>query len=216
MNATYIYQWMTAAAGHLKNGANGNAAEIIEALKAEAAAEIRREEAKRSGNGSRQKAAERVIKNAVKLNPEREALHGAWIEKDKQCICDGVRLFRFSEPLPLPEMPEKEKPIDAARIVDPAADNAGATLEAPAAADLRVYIKTEKAQKKASRDRSAALYDFGEGLPAVNAQYLLDVLEMFPDAVLTASARRPLFNAIYIRSEHGDGVILPVKKEAQK
>ena len=42
MKAEYVLKWSVAALGHLKQGANGNASDILEALREEAAAEIRR------------------------------------------------------------------------------------------------------------------------------------------------------------------------------
>lgn len=215
MNAEKVLTWSVAALGHLKDGANGNAAEILNYLKTEAENEIRHAAAKASGNGNRQKAAERVIKNAITEQPHAEKLHGAWISKGKQCICDGFRVFRLPDALPLPEIPQNVKTMDADGIVNPARLNEGAMLDVPDAATLRAYIKEEKARKKAIRDRSGILWDFGDGLPAVNAQYLLDALEILPGAVFFPSTRRPLLDAIYISSAYGDGVLLPVRVPAK-
>lgn len=206
---------MTAAAGHLKNGDNRNAAEIIEGLKQEAAAEIRREEAKRSGTADRQKAAERVIKSAKSNNPTREALHGAWIDKHgAQCICDGSQAYRLRDALPLESIPEKQTPLDLDRVIS---ENLGEILKLPDLATLRAYIKTEKAKKKATKDKSGIIYDFGENLPAVNAEFLLNALELLQGCTTaTASKERPTLRGIYLCSDSGDGVLLPVKKEAKQ
>lgn len=66
MNAEKILAWSVAALGHLEGSCYFNAIEILEGMKAEAEAEIRHAAAKQSGNGNRQKAAERVIKSAKK------------------------------------------------------------------------------------------------------------------------------------------------------
>lgn len=212
MKAEHVLKWMTAAAGHLKNGDDRNAAEIIEAMKEEAAAEIRREEAKNGGKLSRMKAAERVIKSAKCYQPARECLHGAWIDSDDlQCICDGFSAYRLREHLPLEKIPERAEPIDAKRIVAP---NQGEPLTLPDLGELRAYIKTEKARLKAKKDKSAPVYDFGEGLPAVNAEYLLNALELLPGCTATASKERPEIRTIYFKSEAGEGVICPVRKGA--
>lgn len=216
MNASYIYEWMTAVAGHLKNGANGSAADIIEALKAEAAAEIRRDEAKRSGTASRQKAAERIIKNAKSMQPSKPCLHGAWTENGAQCLCDSFRALRLSEPLPLENIPEDIEPLNVSRIIDGAKQNAGARLSLPDLGELRAHIKAEKARIKAEKLRGIVpLWDFGDGLPAVDAQYLADMLEALPGCTATASVQRPTLNALYITSEDGDGVLLPAWKAAK-
>lgn len=212
LDAEKILMMSTAAMEHLKQGANGNALEILNAIKEDAKKEIRRAAAKASGNANRQKAAERVIKNAIASNPGREALHGFWIKNEKQYICDGFRILRLNNALPLPTISEKLQPIDADRILTPAKDNAGAVLELPDVGELRAYIKTEKARKKAISDKSAIFYDFSDDLPRVNAVYLLDMLEILPGCTATASSRGALVNPIYFESEHGDGVLCPVKK----
>ena len=203
---------MTAAAGHLKNGDSRNAAEIIEAMKEEAAAEIRREEAKNGGKLNRTKAAERVIKSAKASQPFRDCFHGFWKDSNGlQCICDSFQAYRLREALPLEPIPPKASTIDLSRIIEP---NQGAPLALPDVGELRAYIKTEKARKKAAKDKTPPLYDFGDGLPAVNAEYLLNALELLPGCTATASHVRPLANTIYFKSEAGDGVICPVRKSA--
>lgn len=212
MKASYILEWTTAAAGHLKNGDSRNAADIIEALKEEAAAEIRREEAKNGGKLNRQKAAERVIKSAKNYQSARPCFHGAWNDAaGRQCICDGFQAYRLREALPLEPIPEKENTLDLNRIIT---KNDGEPLDLPSLAELRAYIKTEKAELKAKKDKSIVVYDFGEGLPAVNAEYLLTALELLPGCTATASKLRPLLNCIYFESSDGDGVICPVRKAA--
>lgn len=216
MNAEKVLTWSVAALGHLKQGANGNAAEILDHLKTEAEAEIRHAAAKQSGTANRQKAAERVIKSAYSEQPTREAFHGAWSDANgEQYICDGFRLFKLSAALPLPTIPEKEKPIDAARIIDPAKHNPD-PLALPDVAELRAYIKEEKARKKAIKDKTAPVYDFGDGLPLVNANFLLDALELLPGCTATASSRAPLIAPIYFESVHGCGILCPVRKAAQQ
>ena len=213
MKAEYVLKWMTAAQGHLKQGANGNAAEIIEALKQEAAAEIRREEAKRSGTADRQKAAERVIKSA-KADKYHEALHGAWMTADgMQNLCDGFQAYRLREALPLEEIPANVQPIYIDRIV---ITNGGDVVPLPELSELRAYIKTEKARIKALKkskeltpDKSAPIWDFGDDLPQVRAEYLLNALELLPNC--TAYARKKN-EYIYFESDAGAGLILPIRK----
>lgn len=213
MNAEKILTWSVAALGHLKNGANGNAAEILEYLRTEAEAEIRHAAAKQSGNGNRQKAAERVIKSAKADNP-REAFWGSWNDaRGHQFICDGFRLIEFFEPLPLEKIREGVQPIDAARVMPPDKNARGAVLELPTVAELKAYIKEEKALKKAVKDKSGVLYDFGAELPAVNAQFLFDMLEALPGCVARASSARPLLNALYFECSDGCGILLPVRKK---
>lgn len=213
MKAEYILKWSVAALGHLKQGANGNASDILEMLREEAAAEIRREEAKNGGKLNRTKAAERVIKNAKSYQAARECFHGAWTDAaGRQCICDGFQAYRLREALPLEKIPEKESPLDLNRIFT---KNDGETLALPDVGELRAYIKTEKARKKATKnDKTPPLWDFGEDLPAVNAEYLLTALEILPGCTATASKQSPATRSIYFESEAGNGIICPVRKGA--
>lgn len=182
----------------------------IASLIADVENDLRLETAKKCGKLDRLKAAQRIIKEA-KTTPH-TALHGAWIADGVQMFCDGARLVCLSEHLDLEKIPENVQPINAARIVNGAKDNQGEKLVLPDIATLKTFIKTEKAIKKATKDRAPVLYDFGDGMPAVNAQYLLDILEIFPDATATASKQRPTLSAIYFKSADGEGVLLPVKK----
>lgn len=212
MNATKIFEKTEKAVFFMNNGDTPTAEQIIRELREEAAAEIRRAAAKANGNRDRQKAAERVIKNAKKTQPYKEALHGAWInESGKQCICDSFRGFILNEILPLETIPENLQAIDLKRVIDGASKNEGALLALPDVPTLKAYIKTEKARKKALKDKNAVIWDFGDGLPAVNAEFLLDVLEILPQAEAIGSRRRPLLDVIYFKSSNGCGVLCPVR-----
>lgn len=177
--------------------------------------DISRENAKKSGSLSRLKAAERVIKSAKKQ--PRPALHGAWIADGMQYICDAYRAARFPEPLPLEKIPENIPPIDAARFFSDASKNAGECLNLPDIGTLKAYIKSEKAARKAEKNKTPLAWDFGENLPDVDAEFLLDFLEMFPDATAIANKTRPLWGMIYFSAPDGaEGVLLPVKKGVRK
>lgn len=186
----------------------------IASLIADVENDLKRENAKSSGRLSRYKAMQRVIKDAKK-QPMR-ALHGAWIVDDVQMVCDSFRLVCLSDHLDLEKIPDDVQPINAERIVKCAKNDHGATLTLPDTGTLKTYIKTQKAEKKAAKDSTPPIWDFGDDFPAVNALYLLDFLEIFPDAIATASKDRPTLSAIYFKSADGDGVLLPVRKAAKK
>lgn len=200
-----------AALLHLRNNATEDAADILRALKEDAETEIRKAAARSAGKLDRFKACGRVLK--VAMSDQRPALRGAWIADGLQYICDGYRLAGLRDPLDLPAIPEGVAPIDAARILDPAKHNAGAVLDLPDVAELRAHIKTEKARLKAAGDKHGApAWDFGDDLPRVNALYLLDMLEIFPDARAICSKHRPKLDPIYFDSADGCGILLPVRK----
>ena len=129
-----------------------------------------------------------------------------------QNICDGFQAYRLREHLPLESIPEKLDPLDLEGIIAPSRDNCGAVLELPDVAELKAYIKTEKARKKAIEDNTAPTWDFGPELPLVNANFLLNALELLPGCTATAGKQRPALQAIYFKSEAGEGILLPVRR----
>lgn len=55
-----------------------------------------------------------------------------------------------------------------------------------------------------------------ELIPAVDARFLLDIVEILPGATFRASNYRPDIGGIYFESADGFGILLPVRKTAQK
>jgi hypothetical protein len=55
-------------------------------------------------------------------------------------------------------------------------------------------------------------YDFGYGLPMVNAKYLIDMIEALPDAQAYYNPEHALCNPIYFDGGEDDGILLPVRK----
>ena len=145
----------------------------------------------------------------------REALSYAWIdEQGRQCACDGYRAYRLTEHLPLEPRPDNAaEPLDLDKIMPDIACGMYAAVSLPSVSDLRAYIAVERAKIAhiPAKRRPAIYYDLGDGSPVVNAQYLLDMLAVFPDAavifcnVSSTGRRAPLV----IRSERGDGLLMP-------
>ena len=80
-------------------------------------------------------------------------------------------------------------------------------LQLPTVGELKTAIKIERAKSKSRGLRF--MWKFENG-PAVNAQYLLDFMEGYPDMKIYASANRPMFNPLYIDAEKGMGILLPI------
>lgn len=198
----------------LKNNLNGNAAEIIHALQEAAETEQRAEKAKTNGTKAIYTAATRILKNSAAYNQARPALLYSYNDGQRVNVCDGFKLIQFNaETAPeLPALPEKMQYIDAARVMDPATENAAA-VTLPGISELKNYIKIEKAKKKAAKDKTAPVYvlttESGQKVHT-NAIYLLDVIECLPGATAKASARGPLY-PLYFESENGRGILCPVR-----
>lgn len=183
--------------------------------------DIANEEARKSGRGSAQIAAKRIIKNAIARQP-RECLHGAWMENGKQCLCDGYHGVILDSPIPgLPQADTSSAMFTLTVALRPSRENTGAKLALPTVGELKAAIKIhdaeERAQKVKTKDRKPLTWDFGEGLPAVNGNYLLDMLELLPGCTATASHASPLLGAIYFQAEGvGEGILLPVRKQSKE
>lgn len=200
----------------INGGYNGNALEIIHELQTAAEKDQRAEKAKTNGTKTICTAATRILKNSAVYNKVRPALLYSYNDGQHVNVCDGFKLIQFNtETAPeLPALPEKMEYVDAARLINSAAENTDA-VTLPGISELKNYIKIEKAKKKAAKDKSAPIYilntESGQKV-YTNAFYLLDVMECLPGAATKASARGPLY-PLYFESENGRGILCPVRPE---
>lgn len=182
----------------------------LEALSADLAEQVRTEYAASRGEAN----AARTISALLKANRKdsgRTALHYAWIDgKGRQCVCDGFRAFRLNEALPLEERPaDAGEPLNLDKVV-PDIRRGYAAAALPGAKEVKAFIALERAAKGR---KVSPVWDFGKGKPAVNAAYLLDLLNVLPDAAEIYCGGP--FSPLYAKSERGDAVLLPVRAEAK-
>ncbi len=182
----------------------------LEKLAADLAVDVRQQIAASRGVGNAAKTIQRML-NAQKKHDSRRALHYAWIDaKGRQCVCDGFRAYRLNEPLPLEPRPDDAGTgVDLDKVV-PTITGEYDALPLPAIADLKAHIALERA---ANGRGFCPLWDFGPARPVVNAPYLLDLMTVLPDAaeIFCLHGSRGLTSPLYVRSERGDAVLLPVR-----
>lgn len=196
--------------GYAKENSMGSGAEFFERVKQDprtfaryypalaAALEIwetSREEVLRAKNGSAYAAVKRVIKSAK--NSIRN-VHGYWIDsEERQCFCDGYRAIRLKKHMDGFDAVEGIN-LDNLMTVD----GEPTELQLPTIGELKACIAEQKG-------RSQKRYDFGDGLPLVNPEYLRDMMEIFPNAAVKSyGINRP----IIFESDAGDGLMLPIHK----
>ena len=152
------------------------------------------------------KAMKAIIKKAEKEN--RCQFSGAFIANDMQCVCDGYRAIRLHNAIDLPRI---QNDFDITQIFSDLYVTAVQPLELPDLPNLKAYIKRGKAKNKANglKANTIILYDFGENAPAVNAEYLADILTAFPAAIATWT--NPI-KPILFTDTAGDALLLPVRK----
>lgn len=129
--------------------------------------------AKKNGVGEKLKCARRILKRAK----GRPMLKYAYTEESGiQNICDGFCLVRLTEPLTLPELPAGNTYINVKNIMPKQINPI--TLNLPSLSEFKSYYKLKKAEKA-----KTVYYDFGENLPLVNAEILIDIMTLVPNAV---------------------------------
>ena len=186
----------------------GDSLTILASILREVRAEIATAKAKSTGRRGILAAARRLLKVAGSMS--REAFSGAWTGKDgRQYICSGYHGAALNEPLDLPESAGGE--MVEAEILG---TRRGETkpLPLPTAAQVRAHIKLCTAEKDFFQGRKGHIvWDFGPGLPLVNARYLLDMLDLLPDAAAVCHVQHTEFSPIYFTCAAGDGILLPVR-----
>lgn len=191
----------------------------LSALVVDLRAALAIEEERKRGRATPFAAAKRICKRTVERNSHRPSTQGAWIDKDgKQCLCDGMTGVRLNSAFNLPAAPEPEcgDRFDLGAVIRPSRENSIA-LKRPTAAELRAKIKADRAEYKARRcskyEAFTTKYDFGAGLPLVNTEYLLDLIELFPDCEIYAH-ETPL-SPIYFKSASGEGVLCTIRRRSE-
>lgn len=184
--------------------------ERLNALRADLEAQLRLEIAASKGSVSATRTLAKLLDRCKKDSP-RVSLHYAWQDASgRQCICDGYRAFRLNEPLPLEPRPaDAGDPLNLDAIMPKQIGSGYAAIPLPSAKEIRAHIAVEKARRGLKRGQDA-VWDFGPGKPAVNASYLLDLVNVFPDATEIFCQQNAL-SPLYVRCERGDAVLLPIK-----
>lgn len=135
-----------------------------------------------------------------------------------QYITDGYRLIGLKTFVSVEENPNPATDTDIEwfkRTLSENNINGNETaLNLPDKKFLETYIKTKKAERKAEgvkpRFASAIRYNFGKGLPMVNAEYLLDMMNIFPNTTFYANGEK---KPIKIEDKDGNkGFLLPLRK----
>ena len=157
-----------------------------------------REETLKSKGGTAYTAVKRIIKNVPEYN---QRLKGVWVDNcGRQCVCDGYHAVRMKNHID--GFDTVEPPIDLDNAMK--ADGEPIELPLPTPGELKACIAEQK-----GKDRK--FYDFGEGLPRVDATFLKDILDILPGAKAKSYGINKL---ILFESDVGDGILLPVRKTA--
>ena len=162
----------------------------------------------------RQTAQEKAIARIMK-NCNREEWTGVIHDAEMYCVLDGFRLVRYAAPLD--NFPTASQTFDTNKAIgDKSRYNIKLAL--PTVKDLKADMKIAKLSgidvnriHVINSKRMDFGYDFGFGLPMVNAKWLIDMLEALPDAAAYAVEGREC-NPLYFVSGKDDGILLPIRR----
>lgn len=160
---------------------------------------------------SRIAACKRILKNTKnRTSSNTEFLKYANTIDGIQYVCDGYRIAALKTPLPL-----EEKPDNIGVIYDFESylrENIGyaVTLNIPDKTALKAYINEEKQKARGMIHKFIPKYNFGKNLPMVNADYLLDMMNIFPDGTFYANGQ---YNVFVEDSEGNRGILLGLRKK---
>lgn len=152
-------------------------------------------------------ALKRIYNNCPASRPD---MDGFFRSGDMWALCDGFRFVRLhSKPGSIPEAqptPGDKSPLDLEKLAQEALVGAE-DVELPTAGQIKAVIAEEKAKHGSKKNR----WDKWEALPGwyCDPQFLLDLVQALPGAK-AVKAPGP-YKPLYLRSENGDGYLLPVR-----
>lgn len=161
---------------------------------------------KNSSKPSKLTAAKHIANNCT-----RESFRGVWTDaQGRSCLCDGFRAVRVSDSFAsIPVVPAW---AELPRVFSEP-ENYSRVLELPTV----TAVKKSAAEQRAAEGRTCIpAFDFGDELPKVSCDYLLDMLALLPGCTAYIADCNCDISPIYFKAENGDGVLLPVNKRNRR
>ena len=179
-------------------------------LYTEAEKEYNTEIAKTAGKLETKKAAERMVNE---MRDSRKFAGKIRTPDGKYIYCSGYHGIRIADAFDVPDW-QGVPPEGIIKCFNTYAQNNGERLTAPTVAELKNIIRRTKEENKGKSKyaKTPARYDFGDGLPMVDAQRLLDILQSLGEVTITAAAGNPMISGLYCQSNIGDAILMPIKK----
>lgn len=152
----------------------------------------------------------RVLKLYSGNDSCRPTLGKAQVKDNYIEICDGFRGVRFNKdtaPDLLTNEPDAAYP-DLDSIYSEASKQS-IVITLPTLSTLLTYITTEKAKKRANKDKTPVLYELSNN-QVVNAEYLRDMLQVLPHCEAYGHSTNN-YAPIYFKASTGVGILLPMR-----
>lgn len=153
----------------------------------------------------------------IKLMPKaRKDYAGCFYDKQgRQIVMSNCIAIRLNEHLSVPEANIPFGNVDSLFL---SARQNTEKLDLLSLEYLTDYIqnaKDDEPERYKGRNHEPIVYDFGEGLPMVNSEYMLLIYKVLGWQNLTAKANEDKWETspIYFSSDKGDGILMPIKKK---
>ena len=198
----------------------------IAAMLCECNIELARECEKTSGTSKQAKVINHVIKHINSVVKPAVSYIVTDRGQDKQIVCDDKRVFLFTDichSVPIATKAEYTlgKPETFLKFIYEYSEFRSTELEIPSRPQLVAYLKQKKAYLKVTKDKydySKVVYNFGPGLPAVSAEFLIDAIDAVPDAkcYTVDNGHTPVpFSPLLFIGERAISLLMPVRKERE-
>lgn len=195
----------------IKNDGKITALDLLHGLTETLQAEIRKTANAKTGKGQSEKIALKILKSTREEGNRRPALEKAKKTDALTYVSDGYRLIRFKNDY-APDLPLTDAtnyPVDGLRTVCEDASKYANTVVLPTLNELQAFIKIEKSKRITPADKKEIIiYNLTETI-AVNAENLMDVLTVLPDAICKTS--NYAYFPIYFTATIGDACLCPVR-----
>lgn len=176
---------------------------LVEALKQD----IRDESNKVTGRVNTARLAKAIIKTGTRRQGKDSKMAHACTIGGIQYVLDGYRIAAFYDPVAVPEWGDPTNWFNVYQLIE-RSFYGDIPVALPALSDLKAEVKVAKAEKK------HCLYVIENGNYGVvlNAEYLLDFMQAFPDmqAYLSNTGASAPRHPIYISADAGFGICLPI------
>lgn len=149
--------------------------------------QFRSETAKKLGKSSVKRGMESILKSAKKHIPSKMWLQYAYDDGDYQIACNGYMIAALSKEnhVPLVERPDSDaykwSMLNWKKNIpwDHVAENR--LVKLPDLAAIKLYLKSENL-RRGKKDKSPIVFDFGAELPCIKVEFLIDAMEILPNA----------------------------------
>lgn len=176
-------------------------------------------EAKHSGGGKMLSFAKKVIKRAQ--HSGNESIHFVYANGGHSYFTDGAIAVKTRQELKALEAPDGFKGnYNIYDIIGKTALDIVQRLELPDPGKLKTLFKIERAKFNVEFHPHGAVfrffYDFGEGLPLVDGEKLIEILDAIPDVELYLAKDGMIYGMSAKGSEEAELIFCPVRRSNSK